>query len=42
MRLLMSVMEVLVQSERKVNNPKCFCFLLPCTSDDIVVFCSGG
>lgn len=32
-------MSVLVQSERKVNNPKCFCFFLPCISDNIVVFC---
>lgn len=31
-------MSVLVQRERKGNNPKCFCFFLPCISDNIVVF----
>lgn len=31
-------MSVLVQNERKVNNPKCFCFFLPCISDYNVVF----
>jgi len=36
-------MSVSVQSERKVNNPKCFCFFQSCISDDnISVFVFGG